>query len=74
MYKVGQKVKVSSSNDNDNYEEFKNEVLIITHIATSEKDHTGYDNSMEGMQLMDFETESGKEVNCSLYEYEIEPA
>ena len=70
MYKIGDKVKVIS--DNEGYDSFRDLTLVITHIATSEVDHPGYDESMDGMQLMDFETETGEEVHSSLYEYEIE--
>lgn len=31
MYKIGDKVKVSPSNDNDNYDDFRDKVLIVTH-------------------------------------------
>jgi hypothetical protein len=71
-YKLGQKVRVSSSNDNDNYNSFRNEVLVITHVAKSEQDHPGYDSGLSGEYLYDFKTITGKEVNCSLYDYEIE--
>lgn len=69
MYKVGQRVKISSENDNDNYDSFRDKVLIITHAETG---GPGYDNSMYPEKLMCFETEDGEEVPFSLYEYEIE--
>lgn len=71
MYKIGDRVKVIS--DNEGYDEFRDEVLIVTHIATNESQHPGYDQTMGGEQLMDFKTESGIEVGCSLYSYEINP-
>jgi hypothetical protein len=74
MYRIGDKVKVSSENDNDNYDSFRDKVLIVENIATSENDTCAYDPSMNGMQLMDFTTEQGKEVPFSLYEYEVEYA
>jgi hypothetical protein len=68
MFKIGDKVKIASDNDNENYDNFRDKVLTITHIATNEKQHEGYDSSMQGMALYDF-----KDVPFSLYEYEIEP-
>ena len=73
-YKIGQKVKISSENDNENYNEFRNQVLIIESISTNENDHPRYDESMEGEQLIDLKTLSGEDVPFSLYEYEIEHA
>lgn len=70
--KIGDRVKIASDNDNDNYDEFRDKVLIVTHIAKSEADHPGYDSSLKGECLMDFETEEGEDVPFSLYEYEIE--
>ena len=72
MYKIGDKVKVSSYNDNENYEDFKDKVLIITHVATSTDDHPGYDESIQGESLYDFKDEDGNEISCSLYDYELE--
>ena len=69
MYKVGQKVKVSNENDNDNYDSFRDKVLIITH---AEVGGSGYDNPMYPEKLMCFKTEAGEEVPFSLYEYEVE--
>ena len=69
MYKLNDRVLISSQNEN--YELFKDKVLIVTHIAIDESEHPGYDSSMGGEQLMDFVTEDGEEVPFSLYEYEI---
>jgi hypothetical protein len=74
MYDIGDKVKIVSSNDNECYDDFRNDVLIVTHIATNVEDHPGYDTGMEGEQLMDFVTEDDVSVPFSLYEYEIEYA
>jgi len=71
MYKINDKVKVAEDNDNENYDSFRNKNLIVTHIATNVNDHPGYDETMNGMQLMDFTDEQGNEIPCSLYEYEI---
>tara|TARA_Y100000385_G_scaffold281960_1_gene335621 strand:+ start:787 stop:1104 length:318 start_codon:yes stop_codon:yes gene_type:complete len=69
MYQVGQKVKISSSNDNENYDSFRGEVLVI---VVSEVGGRGYDDSMYPQRLMSFETENGEEIPFSLYEYEVE--
>ena len=69
---IGDKVKVSPDNDNDNYDSFRNKILIITHIATSTNDHQGYDEGLNGEALYDFKDEDGNEIPCSLYDYELE--
>jgi len=73
-FKLNQRVRVSSQNDNENYESFKDEVLIIINVARNKEEHPGYDDSLKGEYLYDLKTESGKEVNCSLYDYELQPA
>ncbi len=70
MYKVGQKVTVSSRNDNENYNSFRNEILIITH---SEIGGLGYDSGMFPKKLMSFKTEFGVPIPFSLYENEVSP-
>ncbi len=67
---IGREAKIIS--DNDNYDSFRNETLIITHVAYSTNDHPGYDNGLKGMALCDFKTINGKEVPFSLYKYEFE--
>lgn len=69
MYKIGQRVKISSENDNENYDSFRDKVLIITNAEVGGQ---GYDDGMLPQKLMDFETEDGGEIPFSLYEYEIE--
>ena len=66
-FKIGDIVRVSPENDNENYNSFRHKKLIVTHVATSEQDHPGYDNSMEGEALYDFEG-----IDCSLYDYELQ--
>lgn len=73
-WRIGTKVKVSSDNDNENYNDFRNKVLKITHIAKNTNQHPGYDNGMDGMPLYDLEALDGTPVNYSLYEYELEKA
>jgi antirestriction protein len=68
MFKKGDKVKIASDNDNENYDKFRGKTLTVTHVATNKEQHRGYDSAMEGMALYDF-----KGVPFSLYEYEIEP-
>lgn len=67
---LGKKVRVTS--DNEGYDSFRDQALIITKVAYSEAEHPGYDSSCEGQALCDFKTESGEEVNSSLYEWEFE--
>ena len=69
---LGDRVKVAEDNDNENYNDFRDKILIITHIAHNTEEHPGYDDILEGMALYDFETEDGEEIDSSLYEYEIE--
>jgi len=72
-FNVGQSVIIRSDNDNENYDKYRGKELVITHKATSEKEHRGYDSSMEGQGLYDFFVrETGESVPFSLYDYEIE--
>ena len=68
----GSRVKVHPNNDNENYDDFRDKVLVVTHVAYSTNDHPGYDDSIKGQALVDLETEDGEEIPCSLYEYELE--
>ena len=70
-FKLNQRVRVSPENDNDSYNSFKDEVLIITHVAKDKTDHPGYDEGVSPEYLYDLKTESGKDVPCSLYDYEL---
>ena len=72
MLKIGDRVMVSSDNDNENYEDFRGKVLIITGIYTNSNETVFYDESMEGMALYEFITEDGEGVPFALYECEIE--
>jgi hypothetical protein len=65
-------MKQITVSDNDCYDSFRNDTLIITHVAYNTEDHPGYDTSVSPQALCDFKTTKGKEVNCSLYEYEFE--
>lgn len=72
MFRIGKRVRVSSDNDNDCYDEFRDKTLKVTHIARNTKEHAGYDVSMRGMALYDLEDLKGNQIPCSLYEYELE--
>jgi len=80
MLAIGNRVKVSVNNDNENYDEFRGKVLIVEEIYLSEEDHMHYDYEQfsedpnsNGMQLVDLTTEEdGEDVPFSLYEYELE--
>lgn len=65
----GKKARIIS--DNDNYSDYMDKTLVITHVAYSEKEHPGYDSGLAGEALCDFETEDGESVPFSLYEYEF---
>jgi len=73
-FKLGDKVKVSSENDNEGYDEFRNQILTIVHVAKNRQDHPGYDSGMNGEPLYDLEDEFGENVGSSLYFYELEEA
>jgi hypothetical protein len=72
-FKLGQKVRVSAHNDNNNYDDFRGETLIIKKVSKSVKDHPGYDEGVSPQWLYDLEIEStGTMCGCSLYDYELE--
>ena len=74
QFRVGQKVRISSSNDNEGYRGFRGKTLVITHIATNRDEHAGYDEGVGG-GLYDLKVKkSGREVPFSLYDYELEGA
>ncbi|MFJ8264285.1 hypothetical protein ACIQ4I_20480 [Rummeliibacillus sp. NPDC094406] len=73
MFTIGERVMVSRDNDNENYDSFRNKVLVVTHIATNKQEHKGYDGNLEA-PLYDLELENGEAINRSLYEYELEYA
>lgn len=71
-FKLNQKVKVNEENDNENYNSFRNKVLIITNVAKNKNEHPGYDDSLSGQYLYDLKTENGEVVHFSLYDYELQ--
>jgi len=70
-YKLGDRVKVSSDNDNDYYDSFRNKILIVTGISRNTEDHQGYDEGLNGEALYDLKDLKGNNINCSLYDYEL---
>ena len=72
MYKIGQHLRVAKNNDNECYDRFRDETLVVTFISTSKKDHPVYDETMNGEPLYDLETLEGRPIGNSLYHYELE--
>lgn len=70
-FKIGDRVKVSPDNDNDGYNDFKKKILIVTKVSHDKFDHQGYDEGMTPEALYDFKDLRGKEIGCSLYDYEL---
>jgi hypothetical protein len=64
---LGEKVKIIS--DNDNYDNFKDKVLIVTHADNTGR---GYDDACYPEMLCYFICEDGKCFPFALYEYEFE--
>jgi len=55
--------------DNENYSDFKDEILLITYASNQ---GTGYDSTMYPEMLCDFKTIKGEEIPFALYEYEFQ--
>jgi hypothetical protein len=73
LFKVGQNVIIRSDNDNENYEDYTNQELVIIHKATNQKEHKFFDDSMKGQGLYSLKVKkTGEEVPFSLYDYELE--
>lgn len=70
-FRKGQKVMVDPNNDNECYGDFNKKILVITHVARNKQEHPGFDDSLTGQKLYDFELEDGSPVGCSLYDYEL---
>lgn len=69
MLKIGEKFTLTNDAVENYGEEYRDKVFTVSHVATSQEGHRGYDDSMEGMALYDAE-----ELNFSVYEYEVEEA
>lgn len=65
---IGKKAKIIS--DNENYTEYLDEILIITHADNKGR---GYDDAMYPQMLCSFDIQGklNKEFPFSLYEYEF---
>ncbi len=73
-YTEGDVVMVEPNNDNENYDDFRNRPLRITHVATNTNQHPGYDDFIKGQGLYDFvDDETGEDIHSSLYDYELVP-
>ena len=64
---LGKKAKIIS--DNENYDAYKDKVLIITH---ADNKGIGYDETCYPEMLCDFKCADGSEFPFALYEYEFE--
>ncbi len=66
----GDRVMIARDNDNENYDEFRDMVLVVVNAETG---GNGYDESMYPEKLMDLIVEeTGEDLPFSLYEYEVE--
>ena len=61
---IGSKIVIVS--DNENYDRYRDQIHVVSHIAFNDKQHPGYDSSMEGEGLIDC-----IDLPFSLYEYEF---
>jgi len=66
---IGKRAIIRKDNDNENYDNFRDKVLIITHADNKGR---GYDSGMYPEMLCDFKCENGKDFPFALYEYEFE--
>jgi len=73
-FRIGQKVKVNPRNDNENYNPFRNKVLVVVGITKNKEEHLAYDEGMAPEWLYDLKTIDGQEVGFALYDYELEGA
>lgn len=64
---------VMSENAIENYgEQWRNIVLIITHVARNKNEHPGYDDGVSPQRLYDLKREdNGEDLNMSLYDWEL---
>ena len=68
-FKLNQKVKINS--DNENYTEYLQKTLVICYVAKNKNDHPGYDSSLSPEYLYDLKTLKNEYVPFSLYDYEL---
>lgn len=73
-FRYGDHVRIDRENDNENYDKFRDQVLRITHVARSTKDHPGFDTGC-GTALYDLQVDlTGEFIPFSLYDWELEHA
>jgi hypothetical protein len=76
MGKIHKKLRIGSKIEitNEDYgKPLYGKKCKVTHIATNEKQHRGYDSGMGGMALVDCkDVKTGKDVNSSFYEWEFD--
>ena len=67
---------VMTNNAIENYgEQWRDVVLIITHVAHSKDDHPGYDEGAYPQGLYDLKREdTGENLGMSLYDWELKQA
>lgn len=70
-FQLNQRVRIHPENDNDCYNNFRNEILIVTNVAKNKNEHPGYDEGISPEYLYDLKTTTGKDVPFSLYDYEL---
>ena len=70
-FKIGDKVKITEDNDNDNYIDYRNKTLVVTSTTTS---GIAYDSGLYPQGLYELETIDKIEVPFMLYDYELEYA
>jgi hypothetical protein len=72
-YEVGDFVKISRDNDNENYDDFRDRKLKIVDKITIKDNHPAFDDALEDQALYSFEdVETNEDIPFSLYDYELE--
>ncbi len=64
MVQIGDKIRITS--DNENYNRYRGKAWVVSHIARNRDEHPGYDTGVGGA-LIDC-----KGLPFSLYEYEFD--
>ena len=71
-FKLNDIVRVSKENDNKNYNNFRGKILVVVDIVKSSAESPAFDEGMKGQYLYSFKDLKGKDIPCSLYDYELE--
>lgn len=66
MVKIGDRIRIKSGNDNENYDKYRNESWEVNRIDTNKEGHRGFDDSIGGKLI------SCEGLPFSLYEYEFD--